>query len=62
MGAILKNGYTFDVEYSVMLQKGAIHVYKGNDFIEEMSFDFDGMEPDPQKIEFLIETFCNNKS
>ncbi|WP_439951307.1 DUF5370 family protein [Caenibacillus caldisaponilyticus] len=57
MGAIQRNGYTFDVEYSVMLQKGAVHVYKDGRFIKEMPFAFRGNEPDPQLVEAVVAAF-----
>jgi hypothetical protein len=60
LGAIQKNGYTFGVEYSVMLQKCAIHVYRDGEFIEELSFDFNGQEPDPEKIEATVDTYLDN--
>ena len=40
MGAIEKNGYRFEPEYSVIEQNGAIHVYKNGEFIEEVHFTF----------------------
>lgn len=59
MGAIQKNGYTFDVEYSVMLQRGAIHVYQNGEFLHEMPFSFQGQDPDPEEIERLVDTFLD---
>ncbi|MFD1735564.1 DUF5370 family protein [Bacillus salitolerans] len=59
MGATEKNGYIFETEYSVMLQKGAIHVYKDGEFIEEITFEFKGNQPDPSKVEQLIENYFN---
>ncbi|MBM7645148.1 uncharacterized protein YjiK [Scopulibacillus daqui] len=61
MGAIEKNGYTFDIEYSVMLQKGAVHVYKDGQFIREMPFQFTGQDPDPEKIEQVVDSFFNDE-
>lgn len=57
MGAIEREGFTFDVEYSVMLQKAAVHVYKNNEFIKEMPFEFHGQEPDPEKIKSVVDSF-----
>jgi hypothetical protein len=57
MGATEQNGYIFETEYSVMLQKGAIHVSKDGQFIKEITFKFSGDQPDPRKIEELIEDF-----
>ncbi|MGV3488525.1 MAG: DUF5370 family protein [Tuberibacillus sp.] len=60
MGAIQKNGYTFGVEYSVMLQKGAVHVYKDGIFIKELPFEFCGRDPDPEQIEAVVDSFLDN--
>ncbi|WP_429890436.1 DUF5370 family protein [Heyndrickxia faecalis] len=49
MGAIKHNGYTFEPEFSVVSQTGAIHVYHGEKFIEEIRFEFNG---DYQKAPF----------
>lgn len=57
MGAIQKKGFTFDVEYSQMLQRGAVHVYQNGEFIHEMPFTFIGNDPDPEEIERLVDTF-----
>jgi hypothetical protein len=57
MGAIEQNGYIFETEYSVMLQKGAIHVSKDGQFIKEIDFTFSGNQPDAKEIEELIEEF-----
>lgn len=62
LGAIQKNGYTFGVEYSVMLQKCAIHVYKDGEFIKELSFDFSGQDPDPEEIEAVVDSFLENQA
>ncbi|TCP31262.1 hypothetical protein EV207_103146 [Scopulibacillus darangshiensis] len=61
MGAIQRNGYTFDVEYSVMLQKAAVHVYKNGVFIKEMPFKFTGMDPDPEKVEEVVNAFFDGQ-
>ncbi|MBM6617564.1 DUF5370 family protein [Bacillus suaedaesalsae] len=57
MGAIEQDGYIFETEYSVMLQKGAIHVSRNGEFIKEIDFTFIGKQPDPRQIEELIEDF-----
>lgn len=57
MGAIEQNGYVFETEYSVMLQKGAIHVSKNGEFIKEIDFTFSGNQPDPKQIEELVQDF-----
>lgn len=62
MGAISKNGYTFDVEYSVMLQKAAVHVYKNGEFIREMPFEFHGQDPAPEQIEEVVNSFFINNA
>ena len=38
MGAIERNGYRFEPEFSVIEQNGAIHVYNKGKFIEEVQF------------------------
>jgi hypothetical protein len=57
LGAIEREGYLFETEYSVMLQKGAVHVYKEGSFIKEIDFTFHGQQPEPRAIEELIEEF-----
>ncbi|WP_246943966.1 DUF5370 family protein [Bacillus pinisoli] len=57
MGAIERNGYMFETEYSVMQQKGAVHVYKEGQFVKELDFTFHGQSPEPKIIEELIENF-----
>ncbi|KAA0546710.1 hypothetical protein FZW96_15890 [Bacillus sp. BGMRC 2118] len=57
MGAIEQDGYVFETEYSVMLQKGAIHVSKNGEYIRELAFTFTGNQPDATQIEKLIENF-----
>jgi Family of unknown function (DUF5370) len=58
MGAIDRNGYRFEPEYSVINQKGAIHVYHDGNFLEEIKFSFSGGYPEPQQIEELVEAYC----
>lgn len=60
MGAIQKKGYTFDIEYSNRLQKGAVHVFQNGEFIHEMPFSFHGQDPDPEEIQRLVETFFDD--
>jgi hypothetical protein len=60
LGAIEREGYLFETEYSVILQKGAIHVYREGDFIKEIDFEFSGQQPDSREIEELIEQFFDN--
>ncbi|WP_170006050.1 YbxH family protein [Bacillus fonticola] len=59
MGAIERNGYVFEPEYSVIEQNGAIHVYNKGTFVEEVTFSFSGKYPEPKQIEELIEKYCN---
>jgi len=61
MGAIDRDGFRFEPEYSVMLQRGAIHVYQNGDFIREIPFYFKGKKPDSEQIESLIEQFLSEK-
>jgi hypothetical protein len=61
LGAIEQGGYRFDVEYSVSLQKGALHVYQEGEFIEELTFDFTGEKPDDAKIEKMVNTYVEQK-
>ena len=59
MGAIERDGYRFEPEYSVSHQNGAIHVYRNGEFIEEIKFDFDGKYPKGRLIEELIEDYIS---
>lgn len=61
MGAVERNGYRFEPEYSVIEQNGAIHVYDRGDFVEEIKFDFKGKFPEMEKIEQLINEYCERK-
>ncbi|MUK88401.1 hypothetical protein GMD78_08360 [Ornithinibacillus sp. L9] len=61
MGAIERNGYVFEPEYSVIEQNGAIHVYHKGDFVEELTFSFSGKYPEPNKIEELVEQYCQER-
>ncbi|WP_307893163.1 YbxH family protein [Bacillus swezeyi] len=58
MGAIERNGYTFEPEYSVTRQNGAIHVYRRGEFVEEILFDFCGEFPEHDLIEELVNHYC----
>ncbi|MDP4084123.1 MAG: YbxH family protein [Bacillota bacterium] len=59
MGAIERSGYRFVPEYSIIQQNGAIHVYNQNKFIEEIKFDFSGKFPELDKIEELVDKYCD---
>jgi hypothetical protein len=61
MGAVERNGYRFEPEYSVIEQNGAIHVYHNGKFVEEMRFSFAGKYPDLSQIEHLIEEYCEQR-
>ncbi|MCM3570351.1 YbxH family protein [Neobacillus mesonae] len=58
MGAIERSGFRFVPEYSVVQQTGAIHVYNEDHFIEEIKFQFSGKFPGMDKIEDLVEQYC----
>jgi hypothetical protein len=60
MGAVEHNGYVFEPEFSVVNQKGAIHVYRAGEFIEEIQFNFKGKFPELGFLEELINTYCEN--
>ena len=61
MGAVERNGYQFEPEYSVIEQNGAIHVYNQGEFIEEIKFDFTGKFPEMDQIEQLIADYCEQR-
>lgn len=60
MGAIERNGYRFEPEFSVIEQNGAIHVYKKGRFVEEVRFTFSGQYPDFDQIEHIVNQYCEN--
>ncbi len=57
MGAIDRNGFRFEIEYSVINQTGALHVYRDGEFIEELTYQFSGDKPNPQDIEKMIDNY-----
>ncbi|SEM63527.1 hypothetical protein SAMN05192533_104158 [Mesobacillus persicus] len=61
MGAVDRNGFRFEPEFSVIEQNGAIHVYHQGEFIEEIKFDFSGKYPEMNQIEQLIDRYCEQK-
>jgi hypothetical protein len=61
MGAVERNGYRFEPEFSVIEQNGAIHVYHQGEFVEELKFDFKGKVPEMDQIELLIDEYCEGK-
>lgn len=60
MGAIERNGWTFETEFSVIQQKGAIHVYHHGNFKEEITFDFHGTFPSHGEIEKMVDIYCES--
>ncbi|MBS4199341.1 YbxH family protein [Bacillus sp. FJAT-49732] len=58
MGAIERNGYIFEPEYSVIEQNGAVHVFHHGEFIEEVRFSFQGEYPEMDQIEQLVADYC----
>lgn len=58
MGSIERSGYQFIPEYSVIQQNGVIHVYRQNQFVEEIQFQFAGKYPNPGQIEELVDQYC----
>lgn len=61
MGAVERNGYRFEPEYSVINQKGAIHVYNKGEFLDEIKFTFSGEFPQLEQIEQLIDSYCDQR-
>lgn len=57
MGAVERDGYIFDIEYSVIQQKGEILVYQKGTLIDDLSFSFNGKKPDEHQIESLIDAY-----
>ncbi len=61
MGAIERNGYRFEPEYSVINKKGVIHVYYQGNFVDEIKFYFDEEHPEHDKIEKLVDEYCQKR-
>lgn len=61
MGAIERNGYRFEPEYSVIKQNGAVHVYNNGKFLEEVKFSFSGKYPEFDQIEQLVDEYCETR-
>ncbi len=60
MGAIERNGFMFEVEYSVMQQRGAVHVTNTKDgsFVREIPFSmYKQQSPTGEQIDGLIDGF-----
>lgn len=62
MGAIERNHYSFQPEYSMINKKGAIHVYHKGDFVEEIPFQFHEKYPDHDEIEKMVDHYCTEKN
>ncbi|EDL65868.1 YbxH family protein [Bacillus sp. SG-1] len=62
MGAIEKDGFVFEPEFSLINQEGAIHVYKNGTFLEEIKFEFSGKIPEHNMIEELVSHYCFENS
>ncbi|HHW36703.1 MAG TPA: YbxH family protein [Bacillales bacterium] len=60
MGAIERDGFVFHVEYSQMAKIAAIHVTKRGQFIKELTFPFEGIEPAQEQIENKIEEYLES--
>lgn len=61
MGAIERNGYRFEPEFSVIEQNGAIHVFNKGQYIDEVHFNFNGKFPEHDQIEQLVEEYCQKR-
>jgi hypothetical protein len=59
VGAIERNGYRFEPEFSVISQNGAIHVFHNGKFLEELKFEFSGKFPEYDQIEEMVAQYCN---
>jgi transcriptional regulator NrdR family protein len=61
LGAIERNGYRFEPEYSVIKQNGAVHVYNNGKFVEEVKFTFSGKAPELDQIEDIVDDYCDKR-
>ncbi|WP_428910456.1 YbxH family protein [Niallia sp. Krafla_26] len=61
MGAIERNGYRFEPEFSVIEQNGAVHVYKNGEFLEEVHFSFLGENPELNQIQEIVDQYCEER-
>lgn len=59
LGAIDRDGFRFEPEFSVISQNGAVHVYKNGTFVEELKFQFNGELPAQSLIEDIVDQYCN---
>ncbi|WLR51397.1 DUF5370 family protein [Bacillus tianshenii] len=60
MGAYEREGYQFEVEFSQVQQKGAMHVYKNGEYKQELPFYFQGHFPNNDQMEELIEQYLSS--
>lgn len=61
MGAIERNGYRFEPEFSVIAQNGAIHVFNRGQYIDEVQFSFHGKYPEHDQIEQIVDEYCEKR-
>ncbi|MDX8367722.1 YbxH family protein [Cytobacillus sp. IB215665] len=61
MGAIDRNGYRFEPEYSLIEKNGAIHVYNMGELVDEVKFSFSGKYPELDQIEQLVDEYCEER-
>ncbi|WP_102347535.1 DUF5370 family protein [Bacillus sp. Marseille-P3661] len=61
MGAIHREGYLFEVEFSQIAKTAAIHVSKNGQFKDELTFPFEGIEPTQEQIESEIERYLDGE-
>ncbi|TLS38971.1 DUF5370 family protein [Pseudalkalibacillus caeni] len=57
MGAIEREGYIFEIEHDTIHRTGALHIYCNGDFVDEITFDYTGNEPNEEKLEELIDDY-----
>ena len=62
MGAIERNGYIFEIEYSQIDKMAALHVYENGEFVDELTFNYKGEMPEQEEIEEKIEQFIKKRT
>lgn len=62
MGAIQRDGYMFEVEFSQIAKTAAIHVTRKGQFVDEITLPFKGNEPTQEQIEKKIGEFLNHNN
>ncbi|WP_458414469.1 DUF5370 family protein [Schinkia sp. CFF1] len=60
MGAIEREGYVFHVEFSQISKTAALHVTKKGQFVTELTFPFEGIEPTQEQVEEKIEAYLGD--